>query len=321
MEKRPAMSDLTHKISQRVHALAWRSWGAKAIVTCIGILFLVSSVSKMLDMALFIRQIKAYGILSGHVAVTAVAWQIVVMEWLLGVALVLHYHPRRSLSAAAVVLVAFTGLTTWAWMGDVVKDCGCFGGFFRHSPGQKAVENMLVLAAVFIAWKGSRPSRTERYGARAWAMTIACAGGLAVTVFSATPQLHQNDQASHPPAVELSGIQVEGLEYVDLRLGSYLVVLIGVDCEHCQEAVPALNMLAQDLDSQMILAVCTNAEDECIEFVQKYQPLFPVGRVTENVFRKLLDEGSPPRILLVNNGQVLKIWDGVVPRKEEIGLA
>jgi hypothetical protein len=77
-------------------------------------------------------------------------------------------------------------------------------------------------------------------------------------------------------------------------------------------------MLAEESDIPGVLALCKNNEAQRREFVKKYEPLFPIGQVSDTVFWRLLGSGKMPRILLVQEGKIQKVWDRTVPQKEMI---
>ena len=106
--------------------------------------------------------------------------------------------------------------------------------------------------------------------------------------------------------------------YLDLGCGEYLIALIGTHCEHCQDAVPQINNLAENPDLPEVLALCPDEEGECLEFVEEFLPIFPIGQVSEDDFWRLLGESISPRILLVSDGHIRRAWDGDVPDSEEI---
>jgi hypothetical protein len=299
----------------------WRYGAARSLFVLVGLFFFLSSISKASDMVLFAEQIKAYGLVTHTVLVSVLAWGLVVTEWVLGMGLLLLYRPRVILPCVALVLVAFTSLTGWAWAYNVVEDCGCFGTWIQHTAGEKTVENLVVLAITAVAWMGYRAIPYTHRRRTSLLMWGACTVGLtAVTVLTmlTVPDLSAEKQEAPTLALELGTEGIQGVDYLDLRVGSHLVVLMGTDCGHCQECVPTLNMLAQDLSVMTVVALCPNAEDERMAFIETFHPLFPVGQISEALFWKLLADGTTPRVLLVQNGTVQRVWDHTVPGKEDI---
>jgi hypothetical protein len=119
----------------------------------------------------------------------------------------------------------------------------------------------------------------------------------------------------------MSGIEVKGIEGLRMSRGSYLVVLMGTDCNHCQELLPGIDMLAEEEDIPKVIGLSKNDQGQRSEFVRKYEPLFPIGQVSEKDFWRLLGSGQMPRILLVQEGRIQKAWDRIVPEREIIKSA
>jgi thiol-disulfide isomerase/thioredoxin len=119
-------------------------------------------------------------------------------------------------------------------------------------------------------------------------------------------------------SASLSAEEIKGLKGVDLRRGSYLIVLMGTDCAHCKELLPDIDMLAEESDIPKVVALSKDTEAQRKEFVEKYEPIFPIGEVSDKAFWRLLGSGKMPRILLVQDGKVQKAWDRTVPKKDTI---
>ena len=75
----------------------------------------------------------------------AFALLIVVMEVVLGVALLIGYRLRLSLWVAFGLLMFFTALTFYSAYFDRVTDCGCFGDAIKLTPWQSFSKDMLLL--------------------------------------------------------------------------------------------------------------------------------------------------------------------------------
>jgi hypothetical protein len=145
--------------------------------------------------------------------------------------------------------------------------------------------------------------------------------GLALPVVFGFPISGITGHESQRVEVGLTPEDMKGLEYIDLNAGMYLVVLMGMDCLHCQELVPELNRLCEDPDFPEILGLCISDESGCVAFVDAFQPLFPMGRISEDAFWRLLGDASLPRILLVRDGIVTKAWEQTIPDKRAMERA
>jgi len=217
-----------------------------------------------------------------------------------------------------MLLLILVGATTWAWWTDATVDCGCFGAWLNHTPGEAVLVTLILLAATVLAWVGYRHTQAPQPRAKAWAVATACLIGLTLPVaFGFT--ISQTGQVQRKTVeMELSPWQIKGLDQFDLRRGAYLIILMDTGCLHCQEAVPELNALVEAAELPAVIGLSMNQESERKAFVEQFQPLFSIGQIKKDIFWQLLDKGEIPRIMLVNDRRVKKVWDETVPTAEMI---
>jgi len=284
----------------------------------VGLILLIAALLKATDMELFIRQIRDYGIISQRVALTLSARGLIALECALGVGLLVFYRPRLILSLTGGLLLIFLGVTGWAWMTGATGDCGCFGAWMRHTPGEAAIQNLVLLAATLLAWVGSRHLQVRYTRVKAWAFASACVIGLTLPVVFGFSVSGITQPHSKAVEIELANLQIQGLGGIDLKHGAYLIVLTDTECVHCREVLPDLNTLAEATELPAVIALCTNEESQRTMFVEEFQPMFPIGQVREDVFWRLLGEGDIPRIILVRDGYVQQVWDQTVPDEDSV---
>jgi len=297
----------------------WRWWIPRFLAVAVGLVLFVAGVLKAVDPELFVRQIRAYGIIQGRLLLVVSAWGLIVLECGLGAALILVYRPKIVMPLTALLFLMFTGVTGWAWLTGATQDCGCYGAWIQHTPGQAVVENLVLLATTVLAWIGCRHTEMPQTRVKAWAVTTACLIGLAMPVAFGLPTWGINNSDPEPP--EFDPIQVHGFGDVDLSTGGYLIVLMGTDCLHCQEAIPELNMLSENSDLPMLIALCTSQEADCIEFTEEFLPVFPIGHISDDLFWRLLSDGDLPRTILLEDGRTRQVWDQTVPTRDDIQAA
>jgi hypothetical protein len=297
---------------------AWRLLVHRLLAGAVGLILLTASVLKATDMELFIGQIRDYGIISQSIVLTLSAWGLIALECVLGVGLLIFYRPRLILSLTAMLLLIFVGATSWAWLTGSTEDCGCFGAWLRRTPGEAAVENLILLAATALAWVGQRYTQVPQPRAKAWAVATACLIGLMLPVaFGFTISQTGNPQWK-TVEIELSQLQIKGLDQFDLRHRAYLIILMDTECLHCQEAVPELNTLAQETGLPPVIALCKNEERQRMMFEEEFEPIFPIGQIKEDVFWRLIADNNTPSVILLRDGHVQQIWDEKIPDKDGI---
>ncbi|MCP4686943.1 MAG: hypothetical protein GY859_02770 [Desulfobacterales bacterium] len=302
---------------------SWGQWILRLLVGIVGMVLLISGLLKAMDMELFIRQIKDYGMITHPVLLTLNAWGVIIAEWALGAALVVGYRLRLTVSMSTLLMLVFLGAVIWAWLTGSAEDCGCFGAFVQRTPAEAAVEDVILLAILLLGIPRKKDSRASRTGARVWVVLLACLMGATLPLVFGSPI----ERLTTPPAEivqsEFSQLKIQGvgMEGVDLNRGTHLIILMETDCLHCQEAVVELNALAETFSGLYMAAVCVNDESQREEFIQEFQPIYKIGQITEDDFWRLLGDGDIPRVFLLSEGRVLKAWDVEIPDEEMIQAA
>jgi hypothetical protein len=307
---------LSKKGSPEVHG--WRWWLPRLFAGALGLIFLFSALSKATDLGLFVRQMRAYGILSNPLILTVCAWGLITLEFALGIGLLIHYRPRLVLSLTAMLFLVFLGATSWASLNGVAEECGCFGSWLERTPKEAAIESLILLAVAVLALLGYGHSQARRSRAKIW--TVASAfliGALLPLAFGFSLQRISESQ-SKGLGVDISQLEIEGVQGVDLNNNPYLLAIMDLDCGHCLELVEALNALAEEPEIPSLIGLCINDENRRRRFTEEFEPAFPIGKITENDFWRLLADADLPRILYIRDGRILQAWDQTVPDKDTI---
>ncbi len=296
----------------------WRSNVPRLIAGAVGIVLLSAAFIKMMDMDLFVRQMRDYGIISNYLLLGISARGLIALECTLGAGLLVFYRPKLTLLLTSTLLLIFVGATGWAWLTDATKDCGCFGAWVKRTPAEAALEGLILLVLTVIAWAIYRPSRKPEARPKAWAIAVACLAGLILPLVFGSPVTRVDPNQTRTGEIFLGDFQIEGLDRVDLEHGDYLIVLIDTGCSHCRDAVAALNWLAEDPDLPEVFALSSNGEDQLKTFRKELQVIFPIGLITEEDFWRLLGDGDTPRTFLVRDRVVQEVWNSEIPDEDTI---
>jgi uncharacterized membrane protein YphA (DoxX/SURF4 family)/thiol-disulfide isomerase/thioredoxin len=295
---------------------AWRKWMPRILAGLVGVILLAAGIMKATDMELFVRQITGYGIISRPMLASFGAWGMIGLQFTLGVGLLLFYRPKYAFPVATLLWLILLGATSWAWITGATDDCGCYGSWLKSTPREATFENLVLLLLTILAWTGHRRARAVSTSTKRWAVAAACIIGLVMPLvfgfsISATTQSESG--------LDIGKLKVLGVEeHVDLKQGDYLLVLMGTDCAHCKELLPEIDMLAEEQDIPRLIALTKDDESKRKRFVDQYMPVFPVGQIGDKEFWRLLGAGKMPRLMLVQDGRVQKIWDQTVPEKDTI---
>jgi thiol-disulfide isomerase/thioredoxin len=121
--------------------------------------------------------------------------------------------------------------------------------------------------------------------------------------------------------IELSKLQIEGVDKVDLSTGAHLIIIMDTDCEHCKEALPELDALAEAPDLPPVIALSMNDASARRGFMEEFQPAFPFGQIEADAFWRLLGLGDLPRTILLKDRRVQSVWEHHVPDRTLIEAA
>ena len=140
-----------------------------ALTVCrvaVGAAFVLSGFAKAADPMGMTHKLHAYtsywdlGFGDGALSLQVAAVALGVVEFMLGVYVLLGTRRRVATRGAALFMTLFTLLTVWIYMTDPVPDCGCFGDAVRLTHGETLLKNIVLLvAALYLQY---RPLRLRR---------------------------------------------------------------------------------------------------------------------------------------------------------------
>ena len=291
----------------------WQWWVSRLLAGLVGLVLLLAAFIKSTDMDLFVLQLKGYDLVLGYEWLAVSAWALIIVECTLGVGLILFYRPRLTLALTGILFLCFQGFTGWAWLTNVTEECGCFGVWLKRSPGEAAIESLLMFVATVVSLILSRFQKPRQNRIKALAVICASVCGF-ILPFVFGFSLSQTEQSPQEKIqAEIAQLEVLGLDNIDFSQGEYLIVLMATDCDHCQDVVFELNSLSQEPNLPSVVGLCANDEEQVSMFTEEFQPAFPLGRIKENAFWHLLREGEMPRIILVYDKKVQQVWDYNIP--------
>src|SRR5210317_2458701 len=79
---------------------------------------------------------------------------VVVLEVLLGIALLLHYRMKLTSWLFLLLIAFFTFLTFWSAYFNQVTDCGCFGDAIPLTPWESFYKDVILSALILVLWWG-----------------------------------------------------------------------------------------------------------------------------------------------------------------------
>ncbi|UXX80943.1 DoxX family protein [Reichenbachiella carrageenanivorans] len=82
----------------------------------------------------------------------AISIFLVVIEVVLGVALLVNFKQNWTLKSLLVIIVFFTALTGFSAITNSVTDCGCFGDAIKLTPWESFIKDLVLLAMILFLY-------------------------------------------------------------------------------------------------------------------------------------------------------------------------
>ena len=223
---------------------------------------------------------------------------IISLETWLGLCLLLSLYVRFILRFSLVLLLIFSiHLLYLVAIGDT-GNCGCYGEMISMSPVASLGKNVVLLAVngflLRYAYRGNKKPRIT------WLFLP--------MLFAATMFVWQSQTPPDEVVEKLPTFETE--TGIDFANGSYLVAILNLGCEHCQEAaqqIAAWQNSGVDLP-QVVALFFAEGDTTVADFNTITGSNFPYQMIDVNTFFDLIGS-APPRIYWIVDGQVKQYWD------------
>ncbi len=283
------------------------------ILSCIvGLVLLVSGLQKAFGIDLFIRQIRDYQIIVNPLLIILGAWALITIECCLGAALTVNFQPKIAAPLAGILFLIFIAATGWAWHTGATNDCGCFGSWIERTPKEAMLEDIVLFCFLMISWKWNRSFKKWPHFAKEFLVAIAFFAGLSLPLIVG-PVIDRITSSLTTPAKEGFEPFVLNFPEKDLSHGKHIVILMATDCPHCREEMENLNKIAEDKGLPDVIAFVMNNKEQRDDFIFEFEPAFEIYQIKDDDYWRLLGDGEIPRIILINDGIVIKKWDLTPP--------
>lgn len=270
-----------------------------------------AAVEKGLDPRLFADQITAHKVTPASWS-APLAYFFISLEMILAFALAFRLRPRLAHGGFIALMLAFIGVTAWAWAHGNTRDCGCFGRAISRGPRGVIVEDgaLIVLSLVTILlWRGFRAPR--------WSLTATAILAVPALVFAALGARLPADSlvTGVRPGTDLSDAAIEDLR-VPQSEGTALMVLVDDGCAPCEKGVPLLNEIARARRDVNVFAVYGGTRQDAVAWRLRLLPSFPVAHASARAMRAYYR--ALPAAFLLRDGRVVRAFWGRIPTLQEV---
>lgn len=305
---------MTELRSTSADRLAMVGAGARILM---GVVFVVAGLAKSWEPVVFYWEAISYVELLGMERdmwpqIGRMALVLAPLEVLIGAALIVAWRPRIFLAVATGLMVFFIALTALAWQQEAQIDCGCFGTLTERTPAEALIEDAVMLVLLLVGWRWGRDRWAGMAGLASNRLVLGAgivALGLLLARFA--PESERVASSDLKAGVRLTGIELKGLEGVDLSRGAYLVEVFSPRCGRCKATVPKLNEWADTPGVPQIIAVSEFPMDSPYlqTFIRQMGPRYSIASISSSDFMRLTWRHGYPRLAYIEDGVIRRVWE------------
>jgi len=265
----------------------------------LGIIFLMSAISKMVASGLFEITILEQGVFTSRIIIAYLSRFLIIMELFLGLAMFQSFYLKKIILPLSIfILFSFTILLSFSAFAGDTNNCGCFGEVLKMSPLQAIIKNIFLIIIGIVIFRLQDDNPTKIY------IPILILLVSVGTVFGIAPI------KSYENLVFTQYTYFENEGRVDLTSGNNLVAVFFIDCEHCMNAAENIVKLEKETGriSNLYILFAGEDSDSVQSFIDKTQIGYPYFRIPLEDFFGLIGN-SPPRIYWLKDGKVKEYWD------------
>lgn len=261
--------------------------------------FILSAISKIVSPGYFEITLVDQGLLPTRDFASYATRIFIIIELALGL-LILQSNYLKNLilpSVALLILVFSTYLIILIFQGDD-QNCGCFSSLIFMNPIEALIKNLILLVISYYLFKKVENSSNRRNIPISMILF-----SIVIVLFFAPIKSADNFIFS-----KFSNFSQVGR--VDLAEGSNLVAIFDANCEHCMETAIDIRRTQSEAKNfpKVYNLIFSENLDDIKTFQKETETNFPFHQITVDEFFDLIGN-SPPRIYLLENGEIIEVMD------------
>ena len=238
--------------------------------TILGLIFLFSALAKAWDAEAFADMLLLYGPQWFSIGVPI----IIMIEAVLGMALVMRVQTKWSAIAADCFLVVVSAIFAYGVLAKGIQDCGCFGIFskmFTGKPWVTFVRNLLFMAISIPAILDTNREVRNLYPKTCLTILVAAIAcficGLSMRKSYSLPKI--SDVKSN----DRSKVMAKLNEIYSFNSDStYVVYLFSFTCPHCQNSFANVQQFQQFNVVDKVVGIAVEDQEAQERFYRIYKP-------------------------------------------------
>lgn len=281
----------------------------RALSYLVGLIFLFSAFSKILNPGNFELVIVDKGILTNRYLISLIVRIIIGFEIGLGILFFQPFSLKKIIIPLTIVflIVMTIYLVVLMILGVNDNDCGCFGNLVKMNIWQSIVKNIFLLSLTYFIFK--KTERTENKP-----MIPFVIFPLAIIIsFLIIPMKPLNTNIFEKYNKFYIYKPYKNDEYIleDLRYGERLIAIFTSTCEHCKQTAIELKELSDDHVIPPVFILLYSSDSlSTIEFYNFTRISYPYHIINDSeLFELIGDSPHPPKVYLLKQGEIISSWD------------
>lgn len=250
----------------------------KALNLCsiiLGIVFLISGVGKITNVADFSILISQYG----FPGIKFLAPSIILLEILLGLALVLLINPKFNSLVSILLLTAFTSAFAYANFKHGITNCGCFGTLklSQLPPVFTYLRNILLIAFSIIIWLKYPKEEPIKFNLKSTIVIFVMfvATFLAGFTYRSSLKFKRNIQKDVLIGKDINETKLA--KYANTSKDStYLIFCFSYTCPHCLNSIENLKQYEKTKTVDRLILIVSDSKKDREIFNENFQLDLPV---------------------------------------------
>jgi len=226
-------------------------------------------------------------------------------EIALGLLLLQKYYLKRIVLPAVFLFLA--GFTLYLLYASFIlsesQNCGCFGAVLKMSPFESILKNILLLVLAIVLYTRST-SENKRIYIPLFLVMVSFP-----IVFLLSP-IKNNKDFTFGKYTDFAGAG-----RIDLADGEKLILLMTLDCDHCQQTARDIVELKQKFDLPETFAFFFQEGVVTVDSFKVITGFSPPYKMLEGLEFFEMIGTNPPRCYRVKDGKVLEFWDTGIKEK------
>ena len=273
----------------------------------VGLVFIISGISKSLDATAFSQTINQYGL--GNLGFLSPV--IIIAETYLGLSLFFKIQLKKISFVSFIFLTCLTLIFLYGWIFKDITNCGCFGriNFLNSSPIFTITKNIILICICVDLWLSSNNEAINEK----WYTNIIFIISIGIVGFVSGYTLKNN--MSKPQKKPKSKIAVKDSNisnHIQLSPDStYLVYAFSYSCPHCMNSIENLKQYERSGLVNKVIGIVVEDNDKKESFEKLYQPNFVIKEVSKYDITRITS--SLPRSFYIKNDSIQFTLSGELP--------